>query len=152
MNGSVRPPLLDEIEAWLCQRPDIRYARSQTRGVGDSIRVEPQDEQGFSVQLVQERFPAWTVYAGEYGAHIHAADQEEAEAWLHLLLSDACQLEIILGAFSVRSIIKERQGQDWKAVEHFGALVPRFWKGRERLLLRNHLVRFDKEDGSDEGR
>lgn len=149
MNSSARPSLLDEIEAWLRQRPDIRYVRAQSRGMGDSIRIEGQDQQGFPVELIQESSPAWTIYAGEYGMHIHAADREEAEAWLHLLLSEACQLEVSLGAFTVRCVLMERQGQDWKTVEHFGAFVPRFWKRRERLSFRNHIVRFDDEERSD---
>jgi hypothetical protein len=147
--NSVASSLLDEFEAWLRQRPDMQYFRSQSRDARDSIRIEPKDDHGFSVELIQECACAWTIYAGEYGTHIHAADREQAKEWLHLLLSDACRLEISLGAFTVRSVLMERQGLDWKAVEHFGALVPRFWKRRERLSLRNHFISLDEEQQSD---
>lgn len=146
MSVAAPSSLFDQIEAWLRRQPAIRYVRSQSENAGESIEIEAQDEHGFSVAIAEDDPPWWTISVGEHGVHIHAADQEEAERWLHLLLSDACQIEITLGAFSVRGLIREWQQGGWTTVYTYRAFMPRFWKSRSQWVLRNRLVRILDDD------
>ncbi len=106
-----------------------------TRVEGDTITVEPLDEQGFTVSLYAAD-GSYTV--GFDGWHEHFDSEGEALNCFAFGLSGDCRLKIVYrGSFAHRWTVEFKTDAGWEEDSTTGLLVYPFWR-RPRVVYRTN--------------
>src|SRR5208337_912178 len=106
-----------------------------TRVEGDTITVEPRDEDGFTVWL-SDVGGSYTV--GFDGWHEEFDSEQEALKCFAFGLSGDCRLKIVLrGSFAYRWTVESKMNGAWHEDSTTGLLVFPFWQ-RPRVVYRTN--------------
>ena len=107
----------------------------------DSISVQPQDDDGFSVSLHVRR-SEFTVSFDGWHETFQSAD--EALNCFVFGLSDACRLELELrGRTATKWAVQSQQHGAWVTDSEVGLLLVPFWRRKRIVHRQNRLVPAD---------
>jgi hypothetical protein len=134
-----RMSLIEEVETKLQKYPRAKYERD-----GESIRVLPLSDGGFSVWLI-ERAHDYAVHFE--GWHEEFEDEDEALDCFAFGLSSDCRLrECGRGGVAYKWTVESLEEGRWISGSTTGLLFFPFWKRREVRYLQNSLLREESAD------
>lgn len=123
-----------EIERKLAAYPAVRHLRE-----GDSIAIEPVNENGFAISLHPSR-DGWLVAFGSR-FHEHFETAEDALSFIAFGLSDSCRLREIHFPFLVRALVDRRNGETWISIYETGSLARPIPQRPRHRTFQNAVIR-----------
>ena len=125
--------VIKEVKARLATYPGVEY-----KATVDSISVQPQDDDGFSVSLHVRR-SEFTVSFDGWHESFRSAD--EALNCFVFGLSDACRLEMELrGRTATKWALQSRQQGRLVTDSEVGLLLVPFWRRKRIVHRQNRMV------------
>ncbi|HEV8341332.1 MAG TPA: hypothetical protein VGR30_03070 [Candidatus Binatia bacterium] len=131
--------VIEEIKAKLQKYPHAQYEAD-----GNSIRVLPTSDDGFTVSLITNR-NTYTVSFDGWHEDFH--DKEEALNCFVFGLSTGCRLkEFRRGRFTYKWIVEAKESGRWVEYSETGLLVFPFWMKETVRYLQNDLISGEREE------
>ncbi len=119
----------------IAERLRQHHPSLSTRVEGDTITVEPLDEDGFPVWLRKED---GSYVVGFDGWHEHFDSEEDALNCFAFGFSERCRLKVIYrGSFAHRWTLESKTDEGWREDSTTGLLLFPFWR-RRRVVYRTN--------------
>ncbi len=121
-----------EIKYWLHKHPEIRFEENK-----DSIRVLPQSDSGFAVEIFEANEGYLVCYGGW---HEEVDEPTKALQCFTFGLSDHCRLRVKMrGKFPQKWTLEYLQQEEWLEDSTTGMLFFPFWRKAEIVYFQNHF-------------